>query len=269
MGKRIEISGDTLILGRSPDADVIVDRVSISREHAKIMRAEEDGEECFVVVDLKSRNGVYVNHVPATTERLCNGDKVLLGDVLFMFVVEDDAEERFHTGVHRRIHYHHLTGLLTVETFMERLETELANTRPGGCMTLAMTDLDGLKRVNDSYGHIAGSIVLSQMGDLIRDALRPQDYAGLYGGDEAIILFPDTRIQDAIALAEDVRRTIEARAFEYKGESFRVTISQGLAEWPKHGSTSRQLVDAADTALYAAKTSGRNRICLATEALGG
>jgi diguanylate cyclase (GGDEF)-like protein len=140
------------------------------------------------------------------------------------------------------------------------LEAEIRKNRVGGRLTVAMTDLDGLKRVNDSHGHLAGRMVVREMGVMIRQTLRPQDRAGLYGGDETIIFYPDTGIPEAGAIAGRLRATIEARIFDHQGATFRVTISQGLAEWPRHGKTVEEIVAAADKALYQAKADGRNCI---------
>ncbi len=121
-----------------------------------------------------------------------------------------------------------------------------------------MTDLDGLKRVNDTYGHLAGRMIVREMGAMMREAIRPGDLAGLYGGDEAIVLYPDTDVDTAATVAEGLRKMIAERVFELEDHAFQVTISQVLAEWPGCGATGDALIAAADRALYAAKAAGRN-----------
>jgi diguanylate cyclase (GGDEF)-like protein len=161
--------------------------------------------------------------------------------------------------VHRRIHYDQLTGLLTLTSFYQQLDAEMSqSTTDRAVFTLAMTDLDGLKKVNDTHGHLAGAMAVQEMGAMIRSVLRPDDRGGLYGGDETILLFSKTPIEEATQLAEHIRTTIQARVFEHQGKNFGVTISQGLAEWPRHGKTAQEIVAAADGALYAAKAAGRN-----------
>ena len=93
--------------------------------------------------------------------------------------------------------------------------------------------------------------------------MRPQDRAGLYGGDEAIMLYPNTPLAEAQVFAENLRLRIAALQFEHEGVPYSVTISQGLAEWPSHGQTIEQIIAAADGALYAAKGAGRNCVRLA------
>ena len=106
-------------------------------------------------------------------------------------------------------------------------------------------------------------MVIGAMGRIILESLRESDYAGLYGGDEGILLFPDTTLQEAQELSEKLRANIEAYSFEYDGKPIRVTISQGLAECPAHGRTPEALIASADRALYAAKAAGRNCVRLA------
>jgi len=260
IGKQIELTTQEHVIGRSLLSGTRINSPSVSREHAKIVRVHEGGDEYYVITDLKSSNGTHVNGDAVTSSRLQNGDKVQLGDVVFKFVLEDAVDVRFYKDIHQLIHYDQLTGLLKMDAFKRELDTEIHKARTGGPFTLAMTDLDGLKRVNDTYGHLAGRMVVREMGAMIRLALRPQDRAGLYGGDESIMFYPGAPLDEASQVAERIRQTIEGRVFELQGHTFGVTISQGLSEWPKHGKTMEQLIAAADKALYEAKAGGRNCI---------
>lgn len=257
IGRCIEMTEDELIIGRSILSTSRITAPSVSRQHASIRCVEKDGERQYEISDLASRNGTRVNNVPIQSARLQHGDKVHLGEVAFKFVVQDHDEVEFHEKVHELIHYDRLTGLLTMDTFWRRLEEEMTSSH-GACFSLAMTDLDGLKRVNDTYGHLAGRMVVREMGAIIRSVLRLQDHGGLYGGDEAILLFGRSPLSEAMELAEKLRVAIADHEFEHQGKTFRVSISQGLAEWPTHGTAANELVAAADAALYAAKESGRN-----------
>jgi diguanylate cyclase (GGDEF)-like protein len=265
IGREIELSGQEHVFGRSLMANTRIGSPSVSREHAKIVRVHEDGADRFILMDLNSSNGTRVNDESITSVQLQNGDKIQMGEVVFKFVTEDTTEGRFYQDIHRLIHYDQLTGLLKMDAFRRQLETEILKSRPEGRLTLAMTDLDGLKRVNDSYGHLAGRMVVREMGAMIRQTVREQDRAGLYGGDETIIFYPETGIEEARDIAERLRQTIQARVFEHQAHTFGVTISQGLAEWPRHGKTIEPLVAAADKALYTAKAEGRNCIRCAAD----
>lgn len=258
IGREIEVHGRGQILGRSPLAHVTLNAPSVSRQHVRIDRVEEDGAVFFELADLGSSNGTLVNGAQADKVRLKNGDRIAVGEVLLKFILQDDIDHQFHQEIHRLINYDRLTGLLTMESFRSHLDRLLQVTPQEQPFTLAMTDLDGLKKVNDTHGHLAGRMVVQEMGVMMRAALRPGDLAGLYGGDEAIILYPATKLADACEVAERLRRVIEEREFQHHGRQFRVSISQGLAEWPRHGRTIQELIAAADRALYAAKAAGRN-----------
>src|SRR5690606_29001937 len=107
------------------------------------------------------------------------------------FVIEDNLDDAFHKEIHRRIHYDELTGLLTLGSLRQQLERKIEQGDLHAPITVAMTDMDGLKRVNDTYGHLAGAMTVREMGATIRKVLRPQDYGGLYGGDETVLFFPN------------------------------------------------------------------------------
>lgn len=266
IGRQILLGDSDVILGRSEEADVLVNLLSVSRQHALIEHISDGNEDYYTVTDLKSMNGTLVNNVPVSAARLNEGDKIQLGDVVFKFGIHDPVESQFHDEVHRRIHYHHLTGLLTLDSFkvqMDEIVSQVAGTER--VFTLAMTDLDGLKKINDTYGHVVGSLVISEMGAIIRGTLRSKDRGGMWGGDETILLFPDTPLEAARAMSETLRQNMAAREFEYEGKLFGVSISQGLAEFPRHGATREEIISAADEALYAAKNGGRNCIRIAGE----
>ncbi len=256
IGREFPIQETQVTIGRSPEATVSVGLASVSRQHASITFTKCDEGEYYEIADLNSMNGTRVNNQPVQTVRLNNNDKIQLGDLVLKFMVQDNVDAQFHQEVHRRIHYNDLTGLLALASFKPHVQDEIAKSKTP--FTLAMTDLDGLKKVNDTFGHLQGSRVIQEMGGAIRSILRPRDRAGLYGGDEAIILYPNSPIDEASERAELLRQQIAGLQFEQNGVPFSVTISQGLAEWPTHGRTIEQIIAAADGALYAAKGAGRN-----------
>ena len=258
IGREFPIRETNVTVGRSPEATVSIGLPSVSRQHASIRFVKADDAEYYEINDLNSMNGTRVNNQPVQSVRLNSNDKIQLGDVVLKFMLQDAVDAMFHQEVHRRIHYDDLTGLLTLESFKTHVVDEIAKGAQGKKFTLAMTDLDGLKKVNDTHGHLHGSRVIREMGGAIRANLRPRDRAGIYGGDEAIILYPDTTLEEAFAQAESLRQRIGALQFDHQGVPYSVTISQGLAEWPLHGRSMEQIIAAADGALYAAKGAGRN-----------
>ncbi len=258
IGQEIQLTEDSIIIGRAQDIEVTINQASVSRRHAQIERVREEGVEAFQLTDMGSSNGTLINGVRQEKAFLRDGDKVQLGDVLFKFVVQDAYDAQYHQHIHRLIHFDQLTGLMTMESFRRYLDDWISRAEPGARMALSMTDLDGLKRVNDTYGHLAGRMVVREMGVMLRESIREQDRAGLYGGDEAIIIYPATALADAVLVAEKIRTTVAERMFTFRDQAFQVSISQGVAEWPIHGHTAEEIIAAADAALYAAKQDGRN-----------
>jgi diguanylate cyclase (GGDEF)-like protein len=155
------------------------------------------------------------------------------------------------------------TGLFNVHHFNRQLESELARAsrfeRP---LSVLMADLDLLRDVNNRYGHLAGDAVLKGVADILRQELRDYDVPARFGGEEFIVLLPETSFDDAVTLAERIRRVVEEHPFpiESAGEPVRATVSVGAATFLCDDKTAKDLVHEADLALYRAKTGGRNRV---------
>jgi diguanylate cyclase (GGDEF)-like protein len=154
-----------------------------------------------------------------------------------------------------------LTGLLNARGFAGRLHAELKRaTRYREPLTLMFLDLDGLKAINDRFGHRAGSDALVHVADVIQSELRESDSAARWGGDEFTILAPNTPPQAALTLAERIRSRVEDHR-----RPFAITASIGIASQAPNGSDGKPLDDghimrAADTAMYEAKKRGRNTV---------
>ena len=126
--------------------------------------------------------------------------------------------------------------------------------------------LKNFKKVNDRYGHLVGSSVLRQLSRVLHDCIRSVDTLARYGGDEFTILLVDTDLEQASDVAERIRSTVSNTAFEGgAGSSIDLSISIGVATFPHHGHTREQLLDAADKAMYRAKSNGRNCVASAAE----
>ncbi|AZC15524.1 diguanylate cyclase [Pseudomonas sp. CMR5c] len=153
-----------------------------------------------------------------------------------------------------------LTGLPNRAAWSERLEHEVSQwQRHGNSLLLAMLDLDHFKRINDSYGHLAGDKVLKIIANVLRKRLRGTDFIARFGGEEFVLLMPDTPWAAGTRLVETLRAAIEACPFHFKGEPVTVTVSIGLSAF-KAGDRSDLVIKRADQALYRAKDAGRNRV---------
>lgn len=133
-------------------------------------------------------------------------------------------------------------------------------------MGVLMFDIDFFKKVNDTYGHEVGNEVLQYLSKLVRSKLRDTDIAGRYGGEEFIVILPQTPVKGALDVAERLRRHIAARPVPTTAGELPITASFGVAYLPMPGvTTPDKLVEVADQALYASKRNGRNRVTLASE----
>ncbi|MFL7961426.1 diguanylate cyclase [Pseudomonas kielensis] len=153
-----------------------------------------------------------------------------------------------------------LTGLPNRAAWSERLEHEVVQWQQhGNSLLLAMLDLDHFKRINDNYGHLAGDRVLKLIASVLRKRLRGGDFIARFGGEEFVLLVPDTPLAAGAKLAEALRLAIEACPFHFKGEPVTVTVSVGMTAF-KPGEHSDSVLKRADQALYRAKNAGRNRV---------
>jgi diguanylate cyclase (GGDEF)-like protein/PAS domain S-box-containing protein/putative nucleotidyltransferase with HDIG domain len=157
-----------------------------------------------------------------------------------------------------------LTGLFNHRYFRERLNEEIERcSRFGDIFSLVFIDMDLFKIYNDTYGHLAGDEVLKILGQVITHSIRTIDIGFRYGGDEFAILLPGTPLTGASRVAERIRQGITTTTVN-KGTP--QTCSLGIASWPTDGLTREEITQSADAALYNAKQSGRDRVCLACEA---
>ncbi len=153
-----------------------------------------------------------------------------------------------------------LTRLPNRRGFLEATDGALVrNRRSGRPVSIVLSDLDHFKRVNDSLGHAAGDAVLKAVADAIRSSLRSQDVAARWGGEEFILLLPDTGKDGAMHVAESVRAAISELAIDHDGSRIQVTLSLGVAEHVADHSIEETIAQS-DAALYLAKEGGRNRV---------
>jgi two-component system cell cycle response regulator len=155
-----------------------------------------------------------------------------------------------------------LTGCLSRRYLMERLENELERAvRYERLLGVVMFDIDDFKRLNDTHGHTTGDAALRSIGEVLRRSLRTADFVGRYGGDEFLLVLPETSAQGTHQLAERIRNGVDRREFELRGGTLRLTISGGVAGFPEADVvTPEDLIDRADKALYKAKAAGRNKV---------
>jgi diguanylate cyclase (GGDEF)-like protein len=228
------------------------------------MGASEEGLKSFATVPIMAKDrilgilgvGSYISH------RFPDREVQLLGAIANQMgmaienaqLYEQALELAFTDG---------LTGLYNRRYLMEQIEREFTRVeRNKSTLSLMMIDLDGLKGINDSYGHHEGDAVLNGLGSIIKANTRASDVAARWGGDEFMLLTPDTGSRSARKIGERIRSQVERYRPRFDGEQERITISIGIASYPRHASNITQLLQRVDEAMYGAKRDGRNQICV-------
>ncbi|ABB13740.1 GGDEF domain protein [Carboxydothermus hydrogenoformans Z-2901] len=156
-----------------------------------------------------------------------------------------------------------LTGLYNRRYFLERLNEEhLRSRRHKLNYTIVLLDIDYFKKINDTYGHDCGDLVLNDFGRFLKDTLRRTDLSARYGGEEFVVLLPQTGKKEAYLLAERLREKVKERVLIFQGQKVKYTVSMGLAAYPEDAEEYRELLSLADKALYQAKNRGRDKVVM-------
>jgi diguanylate cyclase (GGDEF)-like protein len=248
-------------IGRSRRADVHLTDDGVSRIHAVI---RHDGDKLFIE-DRGSRNGTFINGRKVEGRAaLADGDKIQVGrTTILKFTYHDALDESFHEQMYESALRDALTKLFNKRYFHDRIDGELRfAARHHTSLALLVIDIDHFKRVNDERGHVVGDVALVGVGEALQSAVRNEDVVARFGGEEFAIISRSTDRAQAMILAERLRKTVESRAIDVaEGAPVKVTISIGVASYPEvQAADPSDLVDAADKALYRAKSGGRNRI---------
>jgi diguanylate cyclase (GGDEF)-like protein len=252
-----------ILLGRRDDADVAIRDDGVSRRHATI-RVEGEGA---LVTDLESANGTYVDGRRVPEARVRDGARIQVGgQTTLKFIWADELDARYQMKLAEGALQDPLTGLYNRRHLDERLAAELAAAqRHGRPVSLLMVDVDHFKAVNDVHGHLAGDEALKMVAFVLRGAVRKEDVLARYGGEEFVVVARETALDGARALGERIRRAVERSHCAWQGRelgvtvSIGVTVSVGLTEFIP-GRSEREVLEAADRALYLAKEQGRNRV---------
>ncbi len=155
-----------------------------------------------------------------------------------------------------------LTGMLNHRSFYEMLEAELRRAqRHGGKLSIMMADLDGLKPINDNFGHRAGDMAIKQVARRISACIRQIDYAARYGGDEFSVILPNTNIADATVVAERIVQMVVSSPMLWENNKIKLSVSIGVGQYDPNCDAG-DVAKATDQALYAAKQAGKGRVCV-------
>ena len=246
-------------IGRDPNInDIIIDDISISRQHALIYKKGDH----FYIKDYDSTNGTYINDEKIKAEAtLSNQDKIKIGSTIFKFL-QGDIESLFLDNLREKINVDKLTGAYNKQYFVDHLKKlfSLAK-RYNKQLSLILFDIDDFKNINDTYGHAAGDYILSELGKIINQRIRTTDIFARVGGEEFGILCQETGHDNSRQLADDICMIVSGYSFSFGGNGIPVTISMGLCEYTNELSSESDMYTLCDSLLYKAKKSGKNRVC--------
>jgi diguanylate cyclase (GGDEF)-like protein len=266
LGKELPLIQPQVTIGRGEESDVLIMDPSVSRKHVEFtcrkVMGKGHGENMTVVLrDLGSKNGTLVNYRKIRRAVLKPGDKICLGRVILKFEYRDLADQGYYDEVYRLATTDSLTAILNKATITRVLTEEASKKqRYGGKLSVILMDLDNFKSLNDTFGHLTGDRALQCVAAVLRRNLRRQDRAGRFGGEEFLVVLPETGMKGASESAERIRADIElsvSAALELQNP---VTASLGVASFSAGAQEFENLVEKADNALYRAKAQGKNRV---------
>ena len=260
LGRRADIDQSPVVVGRSQEVDLVIVHKSVSREHCRIWR-EANG---YRIRDLGATNTTRVNEARIASDTvLADGDQITVGESILKFISQDSVEASYHEEIYQLATHDALTELYNRRHFIEMADKEIARAlRHARPLSLCIIDVDLFKPVNDRYGHISGDDVLRQIAALVHRQARNDDLAARIGGEEFALLLPECDAEAARVFAERLREAVATAPFAPGGEPQQITVSIGIAALSPQRDTRPALMAAADTALYRAKSEGRNRVCV-------
>ena len=266
LGKRYPITQVETKVGRSADADITIAEASVSRIHAKLLQDAEAVE----IEDTGSANGTYINDQRVSQRTpLKDQDMVRVGTVLLKFFSGDNIEGFVHDKIYQMATIDAGTQIYNKQYLIDSLESEFkVSQSTGRPLSVIYYDLDFFKKVNDSYGHNAGDVVLKDSAAITKKMIRKDDIFCRYGGEEFVIILPNTPVSPAHELAERIRSAVENHAFVLDVDQggtkqsiqHQQTISAGVSQADDSMTSPKDLLESADKKLYNSKQTGRNRV---------
>jgi diguanylate cyclase (GGDEF)-like protein len=258
MGLRKAVDRSVLI-GRDPACDLVLTDGLVSSRHALI----EDRGDSWALVDLGSTNGTSVNGEKGKEFVLSRNDKIAFGRTVARFEMQDPMEQEYDQLVEKLLNVDDLSGLLVRRKFDADLKIAIDQSQiQKAPLGLLMMDLDGIKKINDTHGHLFGAYVIGESGRLIGAIVEGRGFATRFGGDEYIAALPGHDVAATRAVGEQIRAAIAEHKYEREGIPLRPGISVGVAAFPENAADAETLFQRADEALYRAKRGGKNQVSL-------
>ena len=261
VGQVFRLDEEMTNIGRDRACEVRVSDLGISRKHAAIYR---NSEGSYLLKDQGSRNGTFVNDAKVDSgHALANNDRIRLGvNTILKFIDSEAPESNYALTMYEAAMTDGLTGIFNRRYLEVRLGSELAFAqRHGISLAVLILDLDYFKKVNDTWGHLAGDQVLQEFCELLKEVTRVEDTLGRYGGEEFAIICRLLDTERALIMGERIRSATEERVFCEGTHDIKMTVSIGLGAFTgSRFQTTDELWSTADQALYRAKAKGRNQV---------
>jgi two-component system, cell cycle response regulator len=257
IGQMFLLSKDETAIGRAPECDVFLDDEGVSRNHAKVIRQDHQ----LILMDLGSTNGTWHEGERVQVMTLQDGAKIQVGTAtILQFRYQDQREMQFHALMQTFKTHDPMTEAFNKRAFLAEIEVEAGFARRHGQpLSVVMFDLDHFKRVNDTYGHQGGDLVLRRVSKAVSETKRKEDIFARFGGEEFVLLLRNTHLEEAFIVGERIRRAVEQLEVIHNGRRIPCTVSVGVATLQGEDMSHSELIERADDRLYMAKRKGRNR----------
>lgn len=262
-GKRYELEKASMSIGRDRTCDIVLNDPKVSRRQALIQK----NGDTVTWVDGGSTNGTFINDHrldPCASFVLSKEDMIRIGGTVLKYLPHGALEIRYIGLLEAKANTDPLTKIYNKGYVLEALQAEFKRAKAlNTSLSVLFLDLDHFKHVNDTHGHDAGDRVLIETSNLLRNAASiNHGILGRFGGEEFVALLPGHAQKDALALAEFIRNTVEKQPFRLEDRTIHMTASIGIACLSEDISEAMDLLKRADKAVYQAKNSGRNRVCI-------
>jgi two-component system, cell cycle response regulator len=265
MGSVIPIDQPRVTLGRGAECSIVLQDESVSRIHAEIVRHETGNA---VIRDLGSTNGTFVAGQRVKEAALNQGDKVLLGRrTILKYEIYDQLDATYQKKIYESSTRDGLTGIYNRRYFNQRIISEISFAKRHSIwLSLLIFDLDHFKKINDTYGHRNGDLVLTGITSSVSSLLRTEDVFSRYGGEEFAIIAPGTNYEGGLALGQRVCQRVEKEVIIADencstDKAIKTTVSIGVATLgPGAAVEAAGMISTADRSLYEAKNGGRNKV---------
>jgi diguanylate cyclase (GGDEF)-like protein len=257
VGRRYDLTGEELIIGRSSDAGIQVDRDSVSRRHARLSRQGEG----WVVADLQSTNGSYINDMPIREHHMQSGELLKIGNAIFRFLAGPSLEAALADEQYRIAVSDGLTTAWNRRAFLDILEREVARAHRFARPTaLCALDIDNCKVINDTHGHLTGDHIIKEMSRRILRRTDRSEVLCRYDGTQFLLLLPECSASQALTRAEELRQAAASETFDFEGDRISVTCSVGACALGSEADAA-QFIRSAQELMLRAKRQGKNRVC--------